>query len=94
MSPTTMRCGSPGVSGEPFLVSKRGSTTSGGGNGKASSWAEGGREENASSEAELTNVVEVGSTAETVIAGVAEDKAKAGGPGRRGVDWEEEAEVV
>lgn len=97
-----MRCGSLGVSGELSLASIRGSTRSGVENEKAGSWAEGGgaplRGGKASSEAEVTSVADMASTAEMgvgkVIAGDtagmtgAEEREK--GTPRWGGDWEVE----
>lgn len=102
-----MRCGSLRESGEPSLTSKRGSTRSGGGKGKPGSWAEEGaplRGEKANSEAELSKVVEVESTAETGVDNVievvtegmtgAEGNANVWGTAKRAGDCEVEAEVV
>ena len=75
MSPTAMRWGSPGVSGELSL----GSNASGGGKTKPESWPAGGggpakaRGEKPRSEAEFRRVLEEDSTADT---GVDKDMAK------------------
>lgn len=75
MPPTTMRCGSPGVSGELSLLSMRESRTSGGGKTKPDSWPGGAplRGEKAISEAEVRRVVVV--VASTAEAGVGKDGA-------------------